>query len=271
MSELISINQRELNGAIIQAANARELHAFLGNGARFNDWIKKRIRDYGFLEHVDYVRVELSAGTKMAERGGRIGGVEGAGKNVALESMGYASYGQQGRIEYAISIDMAKELSMVERNAKGKEARQYFLECERKAKAPADPVAMLNDPATMRGLLLSYSEKVLALEGQNNAMRPKVDALDRIATADGSMCITDAAKLLQMRPKDLFDWLHRHKWTHRRRGKSGWIAYQERLQNGFLEHKVTTVECSDGTEKIVEQVRILPKGLAKLAESVVQA
>ncbi|MTW19444.1 phage antirepressor Ant, partial [Rhodoplanes serenus] len=68
----------------------------------------------------------------------------------------------------------------------------------------ADPMKALADPAALRGLLLTYSEKVIALEGEVAELRPQADALDRIAQSDGSLCITDAAKTLQVRPKDLF-------------------------------------------------------------------
>lgn len=93
----------------------------------------------------------------------------------------------------------------------------------------------------------------------------KVEALDRIATADGSMCITNAAKDLQMRPKDLFAWLQAHQWIYRRAGGAGWLAYQNRIQQGLLEHKVATVSRSDGSEKVAEQVLVTAKGLARLA------
>lgn len=129
-----------------------------------------------------------------------------------------------------------------------------------------DPMQVLNDPAAMRGLLLGYSEKVLALESTVAAQATKVAALDRFATfADGSMCITNAAKSLQQQPKAFFRWLQEHQWIFRRPGGSGWIAYQSRIQVGYLEHKVTTVERGDGSEKVVEQVLVTPKGLSKLA------
>lgn len=129
-----------------------------------------------------------------------------------------------------------------------------------------DPMVVLSDPAALRGLLANYSEKVLTLETTVATLAPKGEALDRIASADGSLCITEAAKCLQMRPRDLFRWMNAHAWIYRRAGGSGWVAYQPRIQSGLLEHKVNTVERSDGTEKMTEQVRVTPKGLAKLSE-----
>jgi phage antirepressor YoqD-like protein len=132
----------------------------------------------------------------------------------------------------------------------------------------ADPMRALSDPAAMRGLLLTYTERVLALEAQNEALTPKAAALDRIATlSDGSLCITNAAKSLQVQPKRLFAWMQEHQWIYRRAGGSGYVAYQHRIQLGLLEHKVTTIERSDGSIKTVEQVLVTAKGLAKLSES----
>ena len=130
----------------------------------------------------------------------------------------------------------------------------------------AEPALDFNNAATLRDYLLAYSERTLQLEQKIIEQEPKVQALARLAEADGSTCITDAAKDLQMRPKDLFAWLQEHRWIYRRAGGTGWVAYQPRLQSGLLEHKVTTVERTDGSEKIVEQVRVTPKGLARLAE-----
>lgn len=80
--------------------------------------------------------------------------------------------------------------------------------------------------------------------------------------------MADAAKQLQMRPKDLIAWLSQNHWIYRRSGSEAWTAYQERIARGLMEHKVTTVEREDGTEKVVTQVRVTAKGLAKLAEEV---
>lgn len=130
--------------------------------------------------------------------------------------------------------------------------------------AVRDPMEVLNDPAAMRGLLLGYSEKVLALENKVAEQKPKVDALDRISTADGSVCISNTAKLLQMRPKDLFTWLAANRWIYRRAGMGTWLGYQDKVQAGLLEHKVTTVNVG-GADTIREQVLVTSKGLARLA------
>lgn len=105
------------------------------------------------------------------------------------------------------------------------------------------------------------AEKQLALAA------PKVEALARIAKADGSLCFTDAAKQLQIRRKDLLSWLSENKWIYRRRDSNDWIAYQERIQSGVLEHKVHLIAVrDDGSEKLKTQALITAKGLTKLAK-----
>lgn len=129
-----------------------------------------------------------------------------------------------------------------------------------------DPADFLNDPATMRSLLLGYTEKVLALRAEVETLAPKAEALDRFATAsDGSFCLTDAAKALQVPPRKFFAKLQQMGWIHRRPMGSGWLAYQDRIAIGVMEHKVTTGEKSDGTEWASTQVRVTAKGMARLA------
>ncbi|ENU62483.1 phage antirepressor KilAC domain-containing protein [Acinetobacter lwoffii] len=129
-----------------------------------------------------------------------------------------------------------------------------------------DPMKSLADPRVLRDLLLGYSERIVGLEEEVQEMKPSVEAYDRIAKADGSLCLTDAAKALQMRPKDLIAKLSSGKWIYKRAGNSHWLGYQDKVQAGYLEHKITEVTRGDGTTKITEQVRITPKGLAKLAK-----
>lgn len=92
MTELIKIEPSRIGGEAIQTCNARDLHAFLEVKARFNDWIRNRVEDFGFQENQDFITL-----TRLLVSGGK-------------------------RKDYYLSLDMAKELAMVERNAKGKEA-----------------------------------------------------------------------------------------------------------------------------------------------------
>ncbi|MDI2113073.1 phage antirepressor [Commensalibacter nepenthis] len=97
-------------------------------------------------------------------------------------------------------------------------------------------------------------------------LKPKADGYDLIATSDGSMCITNAAKYLQIKPKALFDYLKMNGWIYRRAGGKNWIAYQDKLQQVVLEHKVSQLFTNDGESRIREQVLVTPKGIAKLAQ-----
>ena len=129
-----------------------------------------------------------------------------------------------------------------------------------------EPMAALADPAILRQTLLTYTEKVIELEAKIEEDAPKIEALERISEAEGSLCITDAAKALQMRPKDLFSYMTQHGWIYKRPGGGHYLGYQSKVTQGVLEHKVTTVLRPDGSEKITEQVRITPKGISRLAQ-----
>lgn len=115
-------------------------------------------------------------------------------------------------------------------------------------------------------LAMQAEQERIALEEKVVEMTPKVAALDRIATADGSLCLTDAAKQLQMRPKDLIAFMSGHHWIYKRAGCSAWIGYQDRIQTGLLEHKSHIVIDGNGAERIRDQVRVTAKGIARLAQ-----
>lgn len=138
-------------------------------------------------------------------------------------------------------------------------------ELEEKAAEPAIDPAKLSRMQLIEIALQAEQER-LVLEEKVVEMTPKVAALDRIATADGSLCLTDAAKQLQMRPKDLIAFMAGHHWIYKRAGCSAWIGYQDRIQTGLLEHKSNIVIDGDGHERIRDQVRVTAKGLTRLAE-----
>lgn len=128
----------------------------------------------------------------------------------------------------------------------------------------ADPLAALSDPATLRTLLLDYGNRVLQLEHQVQEQAPKVEALDRIASARGALCLTDAAKALQVRRTDLIQWMQQHTWIYKRQG-TAWLPYQPRVASGMLTLKVVT-RGEGAEERLYDQVLVTPKGLARLGE-----
>ena len=115
----------------------------------------------------------------------------------------------------------------------------------------------------------SFSEALMLaaqLQAEKEQNAPKVEAFDRLATAtEGAMNLTNAAKHLQMQPRVFNQFLFAHGWIYKRTVGSAWIAYQDKLQHGYLEHKAHSVTQPDGTEKIYPQVLVTAKGLAKLS------
>lgn len=99
----IQIYNDKTIGAEINSANAREIFQFLNSEQEYANWIKNRISHYNFIENQDYI-IEL-----VYTKG-------------------------RPRKEYYITLDMAKELCMVENNEKGRQARRYFIECEKRLK-----------------------------------------------------------------------------------------------------------------------------------------
>ena len=107
MNSLINVTQRTIEQQTVPTVNARELHEFLESKQDFSNWINNRINQYGFVENQDYLV------NKIIEQVPHQGGMRANTKK-----------------DYFITLNMAKELSMVERTAKGREARQYFIACE---------------------------------------------------------------------------------------------------------------------------------------------
>jgi phage antirepressor YoqD-like protein len=102
---------------------------------------------------------------------------------------------------------------------------------------------------------------------------PKVAAIQRLAAAEGAICITDAAKQLGIAPSKLFDWLQANRWIYRRGGSTRWIAMQPRIQAGYLKHKVTALKADSetGIERAAFQPLVTPKGLTRLAQALQEA
>ena len=107
-SNLIPVFNGLIQNHPVQLCNARELHAFLEIQTRYNDWIKNRINEYGFIQDEDYLVITERTNGRP-------------------------------RKEYHITLDMGKELGMVERNERGRQIRQYFIRCERTLKTLQQP------------------------------------------------------------------------------------------------------------------------------------
>ena len=179
MQQIIPIGKSDFAGCPKQTVNARELHAFLDSKQDFSTWIKARIAEYGFIENQDFVLFH-----NFMEKG-------------------------RPRIEYFITLDMAKELSMVERTAKGKQARQYFIDCEKRAQALPQIPQTLSEALRLAADLADEKATLLA-EQQLNA--PKVAFAEAVSNANDTILIRDLAKMLKqngidMGEKRLFAWL----------------------------------------------------------------
>jgi len=112
MNALIKIKEQDNK----QVVSARELHEFLGSKKDFSSWIKTRIDRYGFKENEDFVMLTQSGEQSKSSRGGH------------------------NKIDYVLTVDCAKELSMVEGTEKGRQARAYFIDCEKKLKVKQEKI-----------------------------------------------------------------------------------------------------------------------------------
>ena len=155
---------------------------------------------------------------------------------------------------------------MVERNEKGKQARQYFIEMERRAKTGPAVVLDLNDPAQLVPLLTSYAQRTQIAEAKVIALQPKAEAFDVLEASEGAVCLRVAAKLLGAAEKKFAKWCEFHRWLFRQNGIGPWQGYADKRAAGYLEHRAHTFfDHKLGQDRTTAQVMFTPKGLARLA------
>lgn len=161
MNEIIKIEKRSGK----ETVDARELHIFLENKRQFADWIKQRIEQYDFQKEIDYTTI-----SQNCENGGK-------------------------RNEYYLSLEMSKELAMVENNEKGKIARRYFIECEKKAKQVYQIPQTYSEALLLAGKLAKENEeKTKLIEEQ----KPKADFFDQVAQSKTAIEMRKVAAVLDM-------------------------------------------------------------------------
>lgn len=171
MEEIIKITEH--NGK--RAVNARELHQFLESKYQFANWIQERITKYGFVENQDY---EVFKENLKNSNGGR------------------------PQTEYALSVDMAKELSMVENNEKGRLARKYFIECEKIAREVAMASYQIEDPIKRAERWIEEQKEKKALEAKNLEMQPKAQYFDELVERSLLTGFRDTAKELGLKQSE---------------------------------------------------------------------
>ncbi len=228
MNELITVNYDNEQPTV----SARELHDFLEVGADFSHWFP-RMCEYGFEQGRDFNPVKFDR-------------VRFEGKREVKRTVDDAE----------ITIDMAKELCMLQRTDKGKQARQYFLQLERDWNSPEKVMARALQIAHKR--IHTLSEKI-----EQDA--PKVLFADSVAASHTSILIFDLAKIVKqngvdMGGKRLFAWMRDNGYLVRRQGTDYNMPTQRSMELGLFEVKETSVTHSDGHISVNKTPKVTGKG-----------
>ncbi len=212
LNELLPIGEK--NGQ--KAVNARDLHSFLQVGKDFSTWIKNRIDKYDFIEGKDFQTLYLD--------------YQGNLLNIRLPKNGDSENQQVSKIEYALSISMAKELSMIENNERGKQARKYFIACEEnKHELSRKDLALmvLQAEEEKERLALEVQKKEEEKQAIIEETKPAVVFTECVKNASTNILIRDLAKLITQNGYTigeyrLYDWLVENKYLirHKRWSRS---------------------------------------------------
>lgn len=212
MNELIKINYESDRPTVL----ARDLHEFLEVKTAYKDWFP-RMCEYGFAEGEDYCSF-------LSDRSDGLPG--------------------KPRQDAQLTIDMAKEICMLQRNEKGKQARQYFLQLEREWNSPE---AVMSRALRMAEERLERFKTINAnLSVQNAIMQPKAEYFDGLCDRESLTGIRETAKLLGLKQNDFVKWLIDHKYIYRdKRGRL--MPYAEHVDSGLFTIKETYNDRTDWT------------------------
>ena len=233
MNEIIKVNLNEEQEPIV---SGRELHEKLDIQTRYNDWFNRMI-EYGFEENKDFVTVTQK---RVTAQGNEI------------------TY-----MDHAIKLDMAKEISMIQRNEKGRQIRQYFIQVEREYNSPEKVMARALKIANNQILELTNNNK--NLENQIEVQKPKVVFADSVSASNTSILVGELAKLIKQNGYDigqnrLFQWLRENGYLINRHGESYNLPTQKSMEQGLFEIKETTINNSCGYTRITKTAKVTGKG-----------
>lgn len=228
--ELISLSEHQVGNDRINTVSARELHKFLLVGSEYGHWIKRRVEDFGFTYGVDFTTSFLTVGE-----------------------------GGDGKIHHHLSLDMAKELSMVERNDKGREARRYFIDCERRLLAAAPRVPRTYAEALR--LAADQAEELIHKTMQLEAAKPAVEFVERYVVAEGNKGVRQVAQLLNVPNERAFvDWLIESGFMYRLEGTLTPMANQRHTGRFVIKAGVSRT-----SEHAYNAAKFTPKGVEWIA------
>lgn len=221
MNELIKITYDNDRPAV----SARDLHDFLDVKTAYKDWFP-RMCEYGFTEGEDFCSfLSESTGGRPAQ-------------------------------DAVLTIDMAKEICMIQRNEKGKLARQYFLQIEKGWNSPEKVMA--------RALKIAET-KLKTLETKVAADAPKVLFADAVSASHTSILVGELAKLLKQNGVEigqhrLFAWLRENGYLIRRNGSDFNMPTQRSMELGLFTVKETAITRSDGAVTVSKTPKVTGKG-----------
>lgn len=226
MNELISVTVKDDK----QLVSARELHKGLKLKKHFGDWVKQNFKE--FYENEDYTCAPQSAYVQIGN---------GATRKVD---------------DYALTIDMAKQLCMMSHTELGRKYRKYFIELERKWNDPQEVVK--------RGYAILQNENA-QLRIENEQMKPKALFADAVSASKTTVLIGELAKILKQNGVNigatrLFAWLRENSYLISRRGTDWNMPTQRSMELGLFNIKETTITHSDGHTTISKTTKVTGKG-----------
>lgn len=211
--------------------SARQLHKELNIAGRFSRWFEQ-MSEYGFEENVDFTSVQNC--TEVQNNGG-----------IQVRELQ----------DYQITLDMAKEIAMLQRNEKGKEIRRKLIELEK----------AWNSPEKVMARALDIAHKTIAnLQIENEEMKPKAIFADAVATSDTSILIGDLAKLIKQNGTDigqkrLFERMRNDGYLIKK-GTSKNMPTQVAMEKGLFEVKERVINNPDGSTRITRTTKVTGKG-----------